>query len=179
MSSIFTQIINGEIPCYKIYEDDKTLAFLDIHPETKGHVLVIPKIEIDKIYDLPDEEVMGMYNQTGRMWEIDPNEYGLESDDLLRLYLPTLEKDINIKQWAVNRYQERQIKEFKRRFESWDIDTFKFYDDVITNIIVTPNTRLIQRCPVCGEEVTSLIRFPNGASSLFNVQSKFKKFGKK
>ncbi|MBR3252939.1 HIT domain-containing protein [Candidatus Saccharibacteria bacterium] len=56
MSSIFTQIINGEIPSYKIYEDDKTYAFLDIHPETKGHVLVVPKNEVDKIYELPDED---------------------------------------------------------------------------------------------------------------------------
>jgi len=56
MSSIFTKIINGEIPSYKIYEDEKTLAFLDIHPETKGHVLVVPKLEVDKIYDLPDED---------------------------------------------------------------------------------------------------------------------------
>ena len=54
MSSVFTKIINGEIPCYKIYEDDKTIAFLDINPETKGHTLVVPKVEIDKIYDLPD-----------------------------------------------------------------------------------------------------------------------------
>lgn len=56
MSSIFTKIINGEIPSYKIYEDDKTLAFLDINPETKGHTLVIPKTEVDKIYDLEDED---------------------------------------------------------------------------------------------------------------------------
>ena len=56
MPSIFTQIIRGEIPCYKIYEDDKTFAFLDIHPETPGHTLVIPKNEVDKIYDLPDED---------------------------------------------------------------------------------------------------------------------------
>ena len=56
MSSVFTQIIKGEIPCYKIYEDDKTMAFLDINPETKGHVLVVPKLEVDKIYDLPDED---------------------------------------------------------------------------------------------------------------------------
>ncbi|MBR3329523.1 HIT domain-containing protein [Candidatus Saccharibacteria bacterium] len=60
MSSIFTQIINGEIPCYKIYEDDKTIAFLDIHPETPGHTLVIPKKEIDKIYDLPDEDFVAL-----------------------------------------------------------------------------------------------------------------------
>ncbi len=56
MSSIFTKIINGEVPCYKIYEDDKTFAFLDINPETKGHTLVIPKTEVDKIYDLEDAD---------------------------------------------------------------------------------------------------------------------------
>lgn len=56
MPSIFTKIINGEIPCYKVYEDDKTLAFLDINPETKGHTLVVPKNEVDKIYELPDED---------------------------------------------------------------------------------------------------------------------------
>lgn len=55
MSSIFSKIVAGEIPCYKIYEDDVCLAFLDINPEEKGHTLVIPKIEVDKIYDLDDE----------------------------------------------------------------------------------------------------------------------------
>ena len=55
MASIFSKIIAGEIPCYKIYEDEKTLAFLDIHPETKGHTLVVPKLEVDKLYDLPDD----------------------------------------------------------------------------------------------------------------------------
>ena len=54
--SVFTKIINGEIPCYKIYEDDKTFAFLDIHPETKGHTLVIPKHQVDKIYNLDDDD---------------------------------------------------------------------------------------------------------------------------
>lgn len=56
MSSIFSRIIAGEIPCYKIYEDDKTFAFLDIHPETMGHTLVVPKKEVDKIYELEDED---------------------------------------------------------------------------------------------------------------------------
>ena len=54
MSSVFTKIIQGEIPCYKIYEDEKTMAFLDIAPEAEGHTLVIPKVEVDKVYDLPD-----------------------------------------------------------------------------------------------------------------------------
>ncbi len=55
MASIFSKIISGEIPSYKIYEDDKTYAFLDINPEVKGHTLVVPKVEVDKIYDLDDE----------------------------------------------------------------------------------------------------------------------------
>ena len=60
MSSTFTKIINGEIPCYKIYEDAKTFAFLDIHPETPGHTLVVPKTEVDKIYELPDEDYQAL-----------------------------------------------------------------------------------------------------------------------
>ena len=55
IDSIFTKIINGELPAYKIYEDDKTIAILDIFPKTPGHVLVIPKIQIDKAYELPDD----------------------------------------------------------------------------------------------------------------------------
>ena len=54
MSSIFTKIINGEIPAHKVYEDDQILAFLDINPSSKGHTLVIPKVEIDHFDDLPD-----------------------------------------------------------------------------------------------------------------------------
>lgn len=54
MSTIFTKIIQGEIPCYKIYEDDHTFAFLDINPEAPGHTLVVPKVEVDKLYDLDD-----------------------------------------------------------------------------------------------------------------------------
>lgn len=54
--SIFTKIIKGDIPCHKVYEDDLTLAFMDIHPITSGHVLVISKKQIDKLWDLPDED---------------------------------------------------------------------------------------------------------------------------
>lgn len=60
MSSVFTRIITGEIPCYKIYEDENNLAFLDINPETAGHTLVIPKIEVDRIYDLPEEDYINL-----------------------------------------------------------------------------------------------------------------------
>lgn len=53
--SIFTKIINGEIPSYKIAENDKFLAFLDVNPNAKGHTLCIPKVEINKIFDIDDE----------------------------------------------------------------------------------------------------------------------------
>jgi histidine triad (HIT) family protein len=55
MASIFTRIINGEIPCHKVAENDRFLAFLDIRPIHAGHTLVIPKKEIDYLFDLPDD----------------------------------------------------------------------------------------------------------------------------
>lgn len=54
MSSIFTKIVNGEIPCYKVAEDEKFLAFLDVNPNTKGHTLCIPKQEINKIFEMEE-----------------------------------------------------------------------------------------------------------------------------
>jgi len=60
MSSIFTKIVQGEIPCYKIAEDDKFLAFLDVNPNAKGHTLCIPKQEINKIFEIEDELYLGL-----------------------------------------------------------------------------------------------------------------------
>lgn len=60
MASIFTRIIRGEIPCYKVAEDDKYFAFLDINPLAKGHTLVIPKTEVDYLFDLDDETLSGL-----------------------------------------------------------------------------------------------------------------------
>lgn len=60
MSSIFSKIINGEIPCYKIAENDNFLAFLDVFPLKKGHVLVVPKKEVDYIFDLDDDSYIGL-----------------------------------------------------------------------------------------------------------------------
>ena len=60
MASIFTKIVNGEIPCYKIAETDDYLAFLDVNPNTKGHTLCIPKKEVDKIFDLDEEAYFGL-----------------------------------------------------------------------------------------------------------------------
>ena len=60
MASIFTRIINGEIPCYKVAEDENYFAFLDINPLSAGHTLVVPKREEDYIFDLQDDELAGM-----------------------------------------------------------------------------------------------------------------------
>ena len=61
MATIFSRIIAGEIPCYKVAENDKFFAFLDINPLVKGHTLVVPKKEVDYIYDLSDEELAAMH----------------------------------------------------------------------------------------------------------------------
>ena len=60
MASIFTKIVKGEIPCYKVAETDKFLAFLDINPLSKGHTLVIPKKEVDYYFDLDDNLLSGL-----------------------------------------------------------------------------------------------------------------------
>lgn len=159
------------------------------------------------LYDMPDEEVISYYDQNTRTWAIDPTEYDVDGDPIT-LYLPTVEKDANVKAWMIRKLQEnrnakidpvfikfvswmtpkiskddeiakRQMKQLKTAFDSLDVDQFEFMDDVIKNIVVTPSTKLISKCPACGEEVTSDIRFPNGVSGLFKVQSKRRKFGKK
>lgn len=61
MASIFSKIINGEIPCHKIAENDKYFSFLDIMPLKKGHVLVVPKEEVDQIFDLSDDSLAGLH----------------------------------------------------------------------------------------------------------------------
>ena len=156
-------------------------------------------------YDLPDPEVMQYYDQDECTWRIDPAEYDVNGEPFT-LYLPTLEKDANIKAWIIDRLQNnkkvdnvfikflpwmahkiskdttiaaRQIKEFELKFKSMDADMFSFMNDVINNIMVTPSTKLMSKCPTCGEEVSTNIRFPNGVSELFNIKRPGKKFGKK
>lgn len=65
--SIFTKIITGEIPCHKIYEDDKTLAFLDIHPIQPGHTLVVSKKQIEYVWDLDDEAYSALMSTSKRV----------------------------------------------------------------------------------------------------------------
>lgn len=60
MATLFTKIINGEIPCYKVAESEEFFAFLDINPKAKGHTLVIPKREVDYLFDMEDDELARM-----------------------------------------------------------------------------------------------------------------------
>ncbi|HOP42861.1 MAG: HIT family protein [Flavobacteriales bacterium] len=60
MPSIFTRIVNGEIPCHRVAEDDRYLAFLDINPLREGHTLVIPKVEVDYLFDLEEDLLAGI-----------------------------------------------------------------------------------------------------------------------
>jgi histidine triad (HIT) family protein len=62
MASIFTKIIEGEIPSHRVHEDELTYAFLDINPRQEGHTLVVPKREVDYLFDLPDDEYSALWN---------------------------------------------------------------------------------------------------------------------
>lgn len=74
--SIFTRIINGEIPCHKIYEDDKTIAFLDIHPAQPGHTLVVPKVQVDHFDDLEDEDYQAVWATVKRIAKAQKKAFG-------------------------------------------------------------------------------------------------------
>lgn len=67
--TVFSKIIKGEIPCYKIAEDDDNFAFLDILPLVKGHTLVVPKLEIDKLFDLPEEKYLSLFRFSRKVAE--------------------------------------------------------------------------------------------------------------
>ncbi len=64
MASIFSKIIAGEIPCHRVHEDDKHLAFLDINPLAMGHVLCIPKVEVDYMYDMSEGSLADLWKFT-------------------------------------------------------------------------------------------------------------------
>lgn len=159
------------------------------------------------LFDMPDNDILEMYDREHRCWHIDPEEFGLKGDPFT-LYLPTLDKEANIKAWAISKLQEnkdkkidpvfikfltwmapkiskdmtiadRQIKTYSKKFKELDAEMFSFMDDVIRNIIVTPSTKIITKCETCGEEVTSQIRFQNGIRDLFSLRNRYKKFGSK
>jgi histidine triad (HIT) family protein len=67
--SIFTKIINGEIPAHKVYEDASTLAFLDIHPAVPGHTLVVPRRQVDRLEDLAHEDYLALMNTVKKVMQ--------------------------------------------------------------------------------------------------------------
>ena len=192
---------------YTFRQGEQKIKYTDFCPECDNEI----EFELTSqslMYDFPDEEVMKYYDRDTRTWNIDPAEFGLEGYEPIQLYIPTIEKDANIKQWVISSLQEnrnkkidqtflkfanwlapkiskdetiakRQIREIEMKYKSWDTNMFSFMDDVIRNIIVTPSNKLTVQCPVCGEEVTSPIRFPNSIRDLFKIQGQYRKFGKK
>ncbi len=69
MSTIFSQIISGDVPAYRLYEDELTLAFLDIRPMARGHSLIIPKIEIDHFLDVPEPYYSAVFQTAKIIWQ--------------------------------------------------------------------------------------------------------------
>lgn len=192
---------------YTFRNGERKVKYTDYCPECENEI-EFELTSQSLMYDFPDEEVMKYYSQESRSWYIDPTEFEIEGEEPIQLYLPTLEKDAAIKAWLISRIQEnrnykvdqtflrfigwmspkiskdatiaaRQIKELNLKYKSWNEEMFSFMDDVIRNIIVTPSNKLVIKCPICGEEVTSDIRFPNSIKELFSYESKFRKFGKK
>lgn len=78
MSSIFSKIIGGDIPSYKIFENKFVYCFLDIFPLTEGHILIVPKIEVDKMYDVPDEYYNEVYNTAKKLSPVLERVFGVE-----------------------------------------------------------------------------------------------------
>lgn len=78
METIFSKIIKGQIPCYKIAEDERYFAFLDINPLAKGHTLVVPKHEVDYIFDMEDDELSGMIVFAKKIAQAIKNEFPCE-----------------------------------------------------------------------------------------------------
>ena len=158
-------------------------------------------------FEFPDDDIIEKHwNAMERAWYIDPKEYGLENRQMIKLQIPTLEKTAAVYDWIVEQAQsekkvnetfvrflpwlmkkapkdkkflEKEIKECKYQYDSWDNEMFSFMDEVIRNITVVMDQKLTQRCPMCGEEVQSTVRFPMGIKSLFTVQGQHRKFGSK
>lgn len=192
---------------YSMRTGEKKIKYTDYCPECDNEI-EFELTSQSLMYDFPDEEVMKYYDQEQGCWYIDPAEFDIEGEQPIQLYLPTLEKDAAIKQWLISRLQEnrnrkidqtfirfanwltpkiskdatiaqRQIREIDLKYKAWDEEMFSFMDEVLRNIIVTPSNKLIINCPICGEEVTSNIRFPNNIRDIFDLPSKHRKFGKK
>lgn len=194
---------------YSMQEGQKKISFTKQCPNCDVDV----NFELNSLalmYDLPGDDVMEYYDRDNQTWNIIPADYDVEwpEKEYIQLYLPTREKDANIKAYLISRLQEdrnykadqvfikflpwllpkiskdvniakNQIRKAEIDFKSWNIEQFSFMDEVLKNIMVTPDTNLATVCHSCGEEVTAPMQFPDGISSLFDINDRRKKFGKK
>lgn len=192
---------------YTFVEGETAIAWEDDCPECDNPVKFELSSQ-SLMYDLPDESVMKYYDRANGCWRIDPEDFDLDYNEEIVFWLPTLEKDASIKSYVIRKLQEnpkrkldqtfykflqwmskkinkdeefqkKQIKELENKYKSWDTETFSFMNDVLRNIVVEAETKLKTTCPICGEEVSSPIRFQFSISSLFNVPNKHRKFGSK
>lgn len=153
-------------------------------------------------YEFPDPDLVENY-WTGKEWIIDPSEFDVNHDPI-KIYTPKLGKDEAIIDWAVAKNRnggkidetfieflvwlldkpskdlqvlDRQIEKIHKEYNSWDVDMFSFMRDVIKNVTINPSENLSTRCPQCGLETVSGVRFPDGITALFGSNKPKKKFG--
>lgn len=179
------------------------IEFTDTCPECDNE-LIYRLTPTALFYEFPDDDIVDKHwNSVDRLWYIDPKQYDLDKP-AIKLYVPTLEKDQAILDWAISKTRENKkidnnflrflpwllakvpkdaqildkfISEAHAVYKSWDVDMFEFVDDVVRNITINPSEKLRQVCPHCGEEVVSNVRFPNGIKALFRTEAKHTKFG--
>ena len=126
MSSVFTKIINGEIPSYKIAEDKRFFAFLDINPLAKGHTLVIPKKEVDYILDLDDELHADLWNFAKKVGKAVEKVVECKRIGLTVIGLEVLHTHIHV--IPINTIYDMDFKKEKLKFSE---DEFKFISERI------------------------------------------------
>lgn len=186
---------------YTFVEGEAKIEFEDLCSECESDITYT--LTADSLfYEFPDDDLIEKY-WNGKNWTIDPREYNIDHDPI-ELYTPKLGKDDAIIEWATQRARnkqkldetfikfliwmldkpskdsqmlDRQIKKCQTEYKSWDIDTFSFMNDVVTNININPSEKMRCICPSCGREATSTVQFPNGVKALFAIESKAKKFG--
>lgn len=153
-------------------------------------------------YEFPDADIVEKH-WDGEKWNIDPADYNV-SWEPITLYTPKLAKDQMIIDWAQQQARsdkkldenfikylvwmipklprdldvfDRQVTKLYKEYKSWSIEFAEFMDDVIRNITIDPQETLRIKCPNCGGEATSKVRFPNGIKQLFRTETKATKFG--
>lgn len=189
---------------YTFKQGEVKVAYEEECPEC-GNPVMFNLTSQSLMYEFPDPEIMHMYSQEEQSWLINPTDYDVDHEPV-ELFLPNLQKDANIKAWLIDKVRnkkhvdeiflkfaswmaktiskdltiaQRQMRDLEAKYNSWDTEMFSFMDEVIKNIMVVPSQKLETTCPICGEEVTSDIRFQDGIRTLFNISSGRKKFGKK